>query len=211
MAITTKIHGISFTDEMVRAIVREGNPKTMTRRAIKDGARDGAGVNVLSVIETHEVAHVNPYGNPGDVLYVKEAFAEFGRRHRSDGSNNRRLQTLYRATNVGEITKPWRPSRQMPKHAARLFLEIVSVKVERVQDISVEDCYAEGVDLEEEPYATQFAQAEGGSCAGLSVGCRYPEIVPFMILWDHINGKTHPWKSNPFVWAITFKRVKIAR
>lgn len=84
----------------------------------------------------------------------------------------------------------WKPSIFMPRWACRLELEIVDLRCERLQDITAADALAEGIDLPAMP-------ANGKDC-----------VNQFKILWDSINGKNHPWKSNPFVWVIVFKRVK---
>ena len=70
--------------------------------------------------------------------------------------------------------------------ASRLTLEITAVRVERVQEIvhSPEDLLAEGVQSEE---------------IGELQACEYRD------LWDSLNGKKHPWESNPWVWVIEFK------
>ena len=85
----------------------------------------------------------------------------------------------------------------MPRWASRITLEIVEVRVQRLQDISEEDARAEGISAES---ASQF------------VGHGHPIddtawIIAYADLWNHINGKKYPWSSNVWVWAITFKRV----
>ena len=88
----------------------------------------------------------------------------------------------------------------MPKKYARIWLEIVGVRVERVQDISDVDAMAEGVksniclaSLEEPDYREE-------------IGYRYA----FSVLWDSINGKKEgcSWADNPWVWIVEFKRVE---
>ena len=84
--------------------------------------------------------------------------------------------------------KPWRPSIFMPRAASRITLKVTGVRVERLQDISEEDAQAEGVDfLPLAPAALTHRTSYSG-------------------LWDKINGKKHPWSSNPWVWCIEFRR-----
>ena len=80
----------------------------------------------------------------------------------------------------------------MPQRAARITLEVVSVKVERLQDISEEDVLQEGAPKRHHLYS---------DCSGEGI------VSWFCELWDSINGKTYPWESNPWVWVVEFKRV----
>lgn len=122
-----------------------------------------------------------PYGIAGDRLYVKEGLerTSIGNRiqYRSDRAPlyDRREWTWQRDT-----LSPL----HMPKWAARLWLEITEIRVERLQDISVTDCKAEGVKIGGEEEGHDFH---------------------YMILWESINGPGS-WDANPFVWAITFKK-----
>lgn len=163
-----------------------------------------------------------PYGQSGDRLWVRETFViesnhytasatEYppsfadGRPthwHHDDEDGDWWEQCHYRATDpepalhYNDFEDPhcrWRPSIFMPRWASRLNLEIVSIKVERVQDISEEDAWAEGVgDIARTlPYS------------GDDLG-----RVAFSGVWEGINGKRgYSWESNPWVWAITFKRI----
>lgn len=94
----------------------------------------------------------------------------------------------------------WRPSIFMPRFASRITLEVTKVRVERVQSISEQDAFAEGIDTESESYCL----AENHQNAGVSV-C--PAIYTYSVLWDKINGKIYPWNLNPWVWIVDFKRV----
>lgn len=91
----------------------------------------------------------------------------------------------------GEAPTVWRPSIFMPRWASRISLEVVSVKIEQVQDISEEDAVAEGV---------QATPAGDGYPFAMSAR------MNFVDLWDDINAKRgYGWAENPYVWAITFK------
>lgn len=237
-AIEVKERGILFSTEMVRALLAG---KTQTRRAIKPQPcmvhveRVGIPPNVETLFAAWasvrgQKSYLNcPYGVVGDRLWVRESFAEFGRRHRSDGSNNRRLQTFYKATHIGEITKQWTKARLMPRWASRITLEITDVRVQRVQSISEEDAIAEGVLAQNGDGAGNGAgfkwSGMGYHGAGFTdrgertfhtpnkVGCcschvagDTPAQCAYRELWDSING-AGSWKLNPWTWAITFKRI----
>ncbi len=83
---------------------------------------------------------------------------------------------------------PWRSPIHMPRWASRLTLEITDVRVQRLHDISEEDAAAEGV-IELRP-TTCSARDD------------------YRATWDAINGKKHPWESNPWIWALTFRMIK---
>jgi hypothetical protein len=82
----------------------------------------------------------------------------------------------------------WRPSIFMKRQLSRITLEVTDVRVERLQEISGEDCAAEGIGA-------------------------YPHLETrknFSALWDSINSKRASWDSNPWVWVVSFKRVEQA-
>ena len=95
----------------------------------------------------------------------------------------------------------------MPRWASRLTLEVVSVRVERLQDITEADAVAEGVD----PGAPWFPPGQweppDEDPRQVGYGRGSFALQNYRNLWDHINGKRSPWASNPWVWVITFRRV----
>ena len=88
----------------------------------------------------------------------------------------------------------WRPSIFMPRWACRIVLEVTSVRVEALQDITEADARAEGV----EPRTA--GQDESGPIKTHRTG--------FVYLWQQINGERANWLSNPWVWVVSFKRVQ---
>lgn len=90
---------------------------------------------------------------------------------------------------------PWRSSRFMPKWAARIFLEITNIRVERVQDICEEDAKAEGV-------------LNRLSCENPTDPTGYVEA--FEVLWDSLNAKRgYGWDKNSWIWVIEFIRLAL--
>lgn len=182
-----KMKPIIFSGPMVRAIL-DGN-KTQTRRVVRDAhfcddpfvveglyASDGCGTLV------------NARYNPGDILWVKETWQPHPEAGLSYPEGKIPWDAICYAADFSaeeyQDSKPWKPSIYMPRDAARIFLKVTSVRVERLQDISEEDAKAEGVTLK--------------------FGHTYREA--FEELWESINGKKHPWKSNPWVWVYEFER-----
>lgn len=129
----------------------------------------------------------------------------------------------------------WRPSIHMPRWASRITLEITDVRVQRLQYISEEDAKAEGVDWSEEKpmeywegYDKTFADRYGNASHRMierdgvepppkwmdeprihkgSRGLNFPAKTAFKWLWNQITGEGS-WDANPWVWVITFKRIK---
>lgn len=202
-----KERGIIFGAPMVRAIL-DGR-KTQTRRIAKPRhpffVEDGRAFFDSYVYAEPECVPVPcPYGAPGDRLYVKEAHALLAIEGEPD------LCCAYRATCQGDAfdfvhgdgsieriaVKKWRPSIHMPRWASRITLEVTEVRVERLQEISEEDAAAEGIDEE-------MARCDG-ECGATPCSMLVPA---FERLWSEINGR-ESWNANPWVWAITFKRME---
>jgi len=186
---------IIFSGPMVRAIL--DGKKTQTRRVLKpqpDFTTSGAfhwsprGYDHYGT-RPMALADVCPYGMEGDRLYIRE---------KTYGGDSGQLQDLCYAVacpcglsdDEHAKIKGWKPSIHMPRWASRITLEIVDVRVERVQDISEGDVEAEGV-------ALQAWAGEGPE--------GWPKTAGFAWLWDSINGKKHSWADNPWVWVIDFK------
>lgn len=213
---------ILFSGAMVRAIL-DGR-KTQTRRAVKpqpttkhicsngetyDEApywtwrpRNNKGKCLGAEESTLKTVLLNlcPYGKPGDRLWVRETFLYRAQRkgivYRSDYDSTE-------AAGIGALYGGWKPSIFMPHWASRLTLEIVSVRVERLQQIRAKDIIAEGAVIR--PH-----HVEGlGKCPVSAFdGVCYPDLRTVWIKgWDSINGKTYPWKSSPWVWVVSFRKL----
>lgn len=169
---------ILFSRPMVRAIL-DGR-KTQDRRVLKpqpDFVYDKLD-RLVNVNGLAAQASPPPYA-PGDMLWVRENIYQFGG------------PVEYPADGPPSFQRKLTPSIHMPRWASRLTLEVESVKVERVQDISGYDAYWEGV-----------CQSKTGHDAG------HPSytIEMFRRLWDSLNAKRgFGWEANPWVVAITFK------
>ena len=227
--IFVKERPILFSGPMVRAI-REGR-KTQTRRVLKPhpvsmgvssygGERQGYTWKPESLNRSWNEDDANPYrgaslataalacecphGKPGDRLWVRETFCdlnttEWGRpclafaADCKDDPHSERLRQEYGYR--------WTPSIFMPRWASRLTLEVVSVKVERLQGISRADAVAEGIYLNENDFWTAGKMGPGKVLAGLDC----PEAA-YGRLWEFINGPGS-WLVNPWVWVVEFKVV----
>ena len=134
------------------------------------------------------VAQLCPYGQPGDRLWVRERWG------RCDGGEIAYFASDYL---LPPKFQGWKPSIHMFRRDSRITLEIVSVRVERLQDISDADAIAEGIER-----CTEDIEAVRASLVNNSMHCdRYAR------LWDAINGPGS-WDKNPYVWIIEFRRIK---
>lgn len=129
------------------------------------------------------------YGRPGDRLWVRETHSFVPDSEEPAGCS----QVLYAASGEGPYGK-WRPSIHMPRWASRILLEIVSVRVERLQNISEADAGTEGVQ----------EWARGACAAGNPLGLT--NVGYFSKLWEQTYGP-ESWDANPWVWVVEFKRV----
>jgi hypothetical protein len=99
----------------------------------------------------------------------------------------------------------WQPSIFMPRVAARLFPEVKSVRIERLQDITEEDAKAEGAEK------WGWFRPHGASdedCITYGKGLWPCYKNGFAHIWEKINSENYPWNSNPWVWVIEFGRIE---
>ncbi|MER1077210.1 hypothetical protein AAA612_04935 [Pseudomonas aeruginosa] len=200
---------ILFTGPMVRAIL-EGR-KTVTRRVVSPQPDFlGSMVDPNTPFKTLDAGlHARitcPYGEPGDRLWVREAWAADAQVDAIAPSDLSQGEPIWypadlsvRQTGCSMISKGRvRPSIHMPRWASRILLEITAVRVERLQDISEEQVLAEGVRGEPCDHARQ-ACADIGCWGDTAKGA-------FGFLWESLNGEGS-WAANPWVWVVEFKRV----
>lgn len=200
-----------FNGEMVRAIL-DGR-KTQTRRIMKVQPSDGfhpthngydldlnahwytpgvvdkngylqpAKKDVFGVADENE-GYACPFGAVGDRIWVRETFSPVPDHEEPAGCS----AILYAADGNGPYGK-WVPSIHMPRWASRLTLEITSVRVERLRDLSEDDAKSEGI-----------TTPSGGVLPG------WEYRINFRELWMSIYGSDN-WEANPWVWVIEFKVV----
>jgi len=188
----------------VRAIL-DGR-KTQTRRVLSPQPRknryptwippssiDSGHFVTLSYYATCAESLTCPYGQPGDRLWVREAWSPgFAADDEVGGDPGR---TIYATTVRGPEPERWRSPIFMPRTRSRITLDVVSVRVERLQEISDGDVAREGVDW----------NAIGGP---LTSRTRSFAADAFSRGWDSINAKRgYSWESNPWAWVLTFSRV----
>lgn len=201
---------ILFSGAMVRALL--AGTKTQTRRALKvqpldilPMKGDKAGREWIGLMqnppEAKGVMFRCKFGVPGDRLWVRERWRKDGVlwHYAADGlmvPDQRDYDvraTFARRAPLSESAYKWKPSIHMPRCAARLFLEIACIRVERLQDISEADAKAEGCCVPLIIYPDEPRES-------------YSYATAYRSLWESINGPGS-WAANPWVWCLTFKRV----
>lgn len=210
---------ILFSTPMVRALL--SGAKTQTRRIVKAKHLPWLENSVLNFLDGKWNQRPLPYGQPGDRLWVRETWQgpllqEFEMDADANWHTPSHIHQYqnpahceYAAdggpapeyTDADDVMRQgWRPSIHMPRWASRITLEITSVRVERLQDISEADALAEGI----------VRQPDGGY--GLADTTHYHFTDPrqsYFSLWEAINGAGSV-EDNPWVWAVEFRPVEVA-
>ena len=207
------IKPILFNTEMVRAIL-EGR-KTVARRVVKPqpvhesgfwklgGAAWSDNLREITPFPCHALYNRAPY-HPRDILYVRETWTVW------DGNYEYKADvddgygpfcsncTIDICTGYCNSVLKWHPSIHMPREAARIFLRVTDVRVERLQEITNEQAQAEGV--------------KGWMVAADRDWDKNPNyILAFRYAWDSTIKKAdralYGWEADPWVWVIEFERV----
>ena len=201
------IKPILFNTETVRAILN--GRKSCTRRIVKpqqfigmlpDKCKNGVPEEFLKKkkfmfkpycdmtdIELINTSYKAPY-QPGDILYVRETFIQAAAHI-----------FWYKADNNSWISEGlrWKPSIHMPKEAARIWLKVTDVRVERLQDITGLSVQKEGIEVDPKECASKFDFIT-------------ELFLLFQRLWDSTIKKSdldhYGWDVNPYVWVIEFEQ-----
>lgn len=219
---------ILMSAPMVQAII--AGRKTMTRRIIKPRSRNAYGFQVetaqfepdaigyyhnryIQEVDENEsttgVTILCPYGRTekGSILWVRESWNVEQYPVAPEGDCDELLY-YYKATEKVYTDMKWSPSIHMPKEAARIWLEVADIRIEKLKDISEEDAIAEGV----ESFIANPID-HGVRATGKSLYIKYDTERPvgletarqsFASLWSSINDE-ESWKVNPWVWVVSFK------
>lgn len=134
-----------------------------------------------------------PYGQPGDRLWVRESWWM---------DEDDQPIIFYAATDQQSNIPLYSPIN-MPRWASRITLEIVNVRVERVQNINQDDIESEGLWYFSKEFRDEICIWRDCVSAIRNTRTKY-----YKEFWNSLNGKKHPWDSNPWVWVIEFKKIK---
>lgn len=188
---------------MVQAI-RDGR-KRVTRRVIKSDWLELHNINLETDTGQKKALELCRYGKPGDELWVKECFsldhAQFYPNYpiifRSDGYDPReegKGSKVFSPEQNAEYRFRWVPSIFMKRQYSRIQLEVESVRIERLQDMTEEEAKLEGFLPQKTSRGDHFPSA----------------LTEFRRLWEVINGSTkrsYGWRVNPWVFRVGFKDI----
>lgn len=201
---------ILFSASMVCAIL-EGR-KTQTRRIIKEQPLPGCigtyGVGIPFIRGKNGDVRC-PYGTPGDRLWVRETIDGLWGCDAEYKADGKRLVDCigwdWLHKDRRELPAKVIPSIHMPRWASRINLEVTGVRVERLNEISVEDAKAEGIKRAREPLSYLWNADYPDRGCGTTGDDKEPgPVAAYHHLWTSING-VGSWNENPWVWVVEFK------
>ena len=199
------IKPILFNAKMDRAIL-DGR-KSCTRRIIKPQPQGYFEVSEepLYIYDTDgKQGKITPPYQPGDILYVRETWKQ--------APNGYYYYEDWQRNNIADVTK-WKPSIHMPKEAARIWLRVTNVRVERLQEITEDQTEEEGF-LFTPPCLHMTGENYcdiDGPCTSEIKYCDMGAGELFgKVLWNSTIKKSvldrYGWDANPWVWVIEFER-----
>ena len=212
---------ILFNTEMVRAIL-DGR-KTCTRRICKDAnectvpdmefynadKRTYAVHNFANREHTEQLSTAERACPicPGDILYVRETWMDYAglTMYKADCD-------IYRLDSLNFAGFGWKPSIHMPKEAARIWLKVTNVRVERLQEMKPVDVIKEGAYPDCWDCLNTYGENGSQCCYGTEEQCSQCDEV--MMEWEKLWNSTikksdldfYGWDANPWVWVIEFER-----
>ena len=190
------IKPILFNTEMVRAILdgRKGATRRIVKGFIPDDAVWGYTAFTPKGYISCRGTFADGYGEKffklpcesGDILYVRETWKK--------APNGYYYYEDWQKDDIADVTK-WKPSIHMPKEAARIWLKVIDVRVERLQEITAESALTEGAD--------KYIHANGTLNEDQT-------ITSFIGIWNSTIKESdldrYGWDANPYVWVISFER-----
>lgn len=214
------IKPILFNTEMVRANL-DGR-KTCTRRLVKPQPDEKHTYPLGFVTDSTERKEVGCFGfgideyggsiqyakppyHTGDILYVRETWCALP----VNEAGHMRGHCVYYYRADGDLRPEgwrgkWRPSIHMPKEAARIFLKVTDVRVERLQEITKDECIKEGI------YPSNCRNCNAAFDCDICPDEGYDEVDKFVEVWNSTIKKSdldrYGWDANPWVWVIEFER-----
>lgn len=212
-----RVLSILFNTEMVRAIL-DGR-KSCMRRICKDGNEYtvpdmnfyNADRRTYAVHNYADKKHTDKLSIaerscpicPGDILYVRETWKK--------APNGYYYYEDWKRNDIADVTK-WKPSIRMPKEAARIWLKVTDVRVERLQEMKPVDVIKEGAYPDCWDCLNTYGESGSQCCYGTEEQCSQCDEV--MMEWEKLWNSTikksdidrYGLDANPWVWVIEFER-----
>lgn len=232
------VKGILFNTEMVRAIL-DGR-KSCTRRIVKPQWKECPNCKYVHNEYIYDNLAENVYCarcgyplvperrapyQPGDILYVREIWERFEcwncegdekgncpKEPKKSVLNKTCGCYMYRATDEISGDAKWHPSIHMPKEAARIWLKVKNVRVERLQEMKPVDVIKEGAYPDCWDCLNTYEESGSQCCYGTEEECSQCDgvMMEWEKLWNSTIKKTdidrYGWDVNPWVWVIEFER-----
>lgn len=232
------VKGILFNTEMVRAIL-DGR-KSCTRRIVKPQWKECPNCKYVHNEYIYDNLAENVYCarcgyplvperrapyQPGDILYVRETWERFEcwncegdekgncpKEPKKSVLNKTCGCYMYRATDEISGDAKWHPSIHMPKEAARIWLKVKNVRVERLQEMKPVDVIKEGAYPDCWDCLNTYEESGSQCCYGTEEECSQCDgvMMEWEKLWNSTIKKTdidrYGWDVNPWVWVIEFER-----
>ena len=203
---------ILFNTKMVQTIL--GERKSCTRRLVKlpsyiKQQEDGLytlyaeGTCYENQYLEEIISYIKPPYQPGDILYVRETWKK--------APNGYYYYEDWQRNDIADVTK-WKPSIHMPKEAARIWLKVTDVRVERLQEMKPVDVIKEGAYPDCWDCLNTYGESGSQCCYGTEEQCSQCDEV--MMEWEKLWTSTikksaidrFGWDANPWVWVIEFER-----
>lgn len=210
---------ILFNTDMVRAIL--DNEKTVTRRVVKLPGNIRLQCNGLYTLYADGTCYKNQHINEieqyikkpykiGDILYIRETWGHYSENrgdaaqfmYRADYQNG--VTTYMHSDGVHKCDLPkWKPSIHMPKEAARIFLQVTDIRMERLQNITEEQATKEGC-------KAGFLEYKGAAF-GDEYAENWTAVEKFIDVWNSTINKIdfgiYGWNANPYVRVVEFEKI----
>lgn len=220
---------ILFNTQMVQAI--QNGKKTMTRRVIKPRSKNAYGFFIVTNVSDGTFAGVydydedeNAFDNPqkepykvGDILYVRETWKQ-ATCDPAGGGYALTDTYLYKVDEETDSTilaeDKWHPSIHMPKEAARIFLRVTNVRIEKLQDIITDD-YRTPANINAEGLYDPCLKCthHNGDCKDFICEKKCKLVDSYIRLWNStikdFEHELYGWDANPWVRTVEFEKIEV--
>lgn len=188
-------------------------------RGTRRGATRGSAACLWQDLRHSDLLDLCPYGRVGDRLWVRESLvmrADSTWTYKADGAvvslPEGHPDTCWMLSWALHQQRDYCPSIHMPRWASRISLELLNVRIERLQEITEADAVAEGLrrylPRPDGPTGPDGKLLDRFHWESSDRATRHDPVLAYRDLWDSINGKRASWDSNPYVWVLEYRRLE---